>query len=79
MSLLQASERELLEHYHAELARRLGPARLGDYTVDVLQRHFDVALADLVRFLAGWGMWGSNVSWAAARARSVVAEISRPT
>eukprot|EP00884_Botryococcus_braunii_P008168 jgi/Botrbrau1/17352/Bobra.0015s0096.2 len=71
---LQESEEELLRHYHAELAHRLG-SRLGDYSLEVLQRHFDVAVADLVRFLAGWGLWGSNVRWAVQRTRRLLAEL----
>jgi hypothetical protein len=70
----QESEGELLRHYHAELAGRLG-SRLGGYSLDVLQRHFDIAVADLVRFLAGWGLWGSNVQWAEHRTRRVLAHL----
>ncbi len=63
-----------MRHYHAELARRLGP-RLGGYSLHLLQRHFDVAVADLVRFLAGWGLWGSNVKWAVQRTHRVLADL----
>lgn len=71
----QEAEAELLQHYYQELSARLGPERLGGYTLDLLQRHFDVALADLVRFLAGWGLWGSNVQWAVQRTRHVLANL----
>ena len=52
--------RELLAHYHAELLARLGPARGAEvgaeYTVKVMEARFDLALADLTRWMAGRAM-----------------------
>jgi hypothetical protein len=34
-----------------------------EYTIDVLEYHFRLCIADFVRFMNGWGYWG-NSSWA---------------
>jgi Ser/Thr protein kinase RdoA (MazF antagonist) len=52
--------RELLAHYHSELLARLGPVRgaevAAEYTVEVMEARFDLALADLTRWMAGRAM-----------------------
>jgi aminoglycoside phosphotransferase (APT) family kinase protein len=71
--VLQRHEQALLAHYHARLLGHL--ARLGrggeGYTAEVLQRHYELALLDYCRHMAGWGWWG-NAGWARARARALL-------
>ena len=66
---------ELLEYYHTELTNRLPPQAAEEYTQDVMRRHFDLAVADFVRFMAGWGAWG-NTRWAEKITRNVVSNVS---
>ncbi len=75
---LQAGADELLSYYHTELLDRLvskgeaGVEAASRYRPDVMRRHFDLALLDYVRFMAGWGMWGSGVEWAVRRTRALL-------
>lgn len=69
--VLERHEDELLGAYHAELAGLLPPGRAAAYPAEALRDDFDVAVADYVRFMAGWGYWG-NVAWAERRARRVL-------
>lgn len=41
------------------------------YSFEVLQRQWDVAVVDWMRFMAGWGVWG-NWRWIEAYAKKVV-------
>ena len=45
------------------------------YSFEVLQEQYRLAMCDYVRFMAGWGFWGSAASWAAARARQFLPEL----
>ena len=45
----------MLDFYHAELVARLGPEQSKAYTRAVMDRHYELALCDYVRFMAGWG------------------------
>ncbi|KAJ9515189.1 hypothetical protein QJQ45_002314 [Haematococcus lacustris] len=62
-----AHEEALLRHYHTTLMSRLGELQPGlvaeaaqrTYTWEVLRQHYDLALLDFVRFMAGWGSWGA--------------------
>lgn len=45
------------------------------YSFDVLRQEYRLAMCDYVRFMAGWGFWGSAASWAAARARQFLPEL----
>lgn len=66
----------LLEHYHTELTSRLAqrdPEAAAGYSLDVMQQRFDLAMADYVRFMAGWGFWGAS-SWAQQKARKYLKE-----
>jgi len=81
--------KELLHHYHAELTSRLrsririsgisnnntfnGEAAAEEYTLDVLEYHFRLCIADFVRFMNGWGYWG-NSSWASSIAAKFLKE-----
>jgi aminoglycoside phosphotransferase (APT) family kinase protein len=72
--VLQRHEQELLAHYHTRLHVHLAQLGRGEehgYTGEVLQRHYELALLDYCRFMAGWGWWG-NTGWARARARALL-------
>jgi hypothetical protein len=72
--VLERYEQRLLAHYHRSLLARLralGRAGGEAYTAEVLQRHYDLALLDYCRFMAGWGWWG-NAGWARSRARALL-------
>jgi hypothetical protein len=45
------------------------------YSFEVLRQEYRLAMCDYVRFMAGWGFWGSAASWAAARARQFLPEL----
>ncbi|KXZ53981.1 hypothetical protein GPECTOR_6g901 [Gonium pectorale] len=78
---LESKEADYLSYYHAELTSRLteagaaSAAAAARYHTGVMKRHFDLALLDYVRFMAGWGMWGSGVQWATRRARSLLPRV----
>ncbi|GBF87987.1 hypothetical protein Rsub_00699 [Raphidocelis subcapitata] len=75
---LREHEGALLDHYHAALTARL--ARLGKaeaaraFTRRVLGVHYDLALVDFCRFMAGWGFWGA-AGYAKARCREVLGRL----
>ena len=83
-------DRALLRHYHACLMQRLAQTAEGGgggvgcaaaasdalrlYTFDAMLGDYHLAVADYVRFMAGWGMWG-NSAWAASAAREALREL----
>ena len=69
--VLGQHEASLLRHYHAALVDRLSAEQAAAYTFDVFQDHFDVSVADFVRFMAGWGWWG-DVAWANRKTEAVL-------
>lgn len=73
-----ASERALLSHYGATLRARLralGKREAAErYTDEIIAVHYDLAILDYCRFMAGWGFWGA-ADYAAARARSALARL----
>ncbi|PNH09121.1 hypothetical protein TSOC_004280, partial [Tetrabaena socialis] len=77
--LLGSKESELLSYYHSELCAQLAAQR-GDagreaaarYDQGVMLRHFELVLLDYVRFMAGWGTWGSGLEWALRRSRALL-------
>lgn len=75
-AVLQQHEASLLEFYHQQLTQRLEPSQAAAFTPDTMRRHFQLALLDYVRFMAGWGFWG-NVSWAKRRAREYLSELQQ--
>jgi hypothetical protein len=72
--VLRQHEQELLQYYHGRLQRYLQQYGRGGgerYSLQVLQRHYELALLDYCRFMAGWGWWG-NAGWARARAKELL-------
>ena len=53
-------EHELLVAYHNALIKAIGKERANGYSFDRFETEYTLACADLVRFLFGWGMWGSE-------------------
>ncbi|KAJ3090343.1 hypothetical protein HK102_004034 [Quaeritorhiza haematococci] len=69
-------ERKLLEFYYQELMKNLelrGVNGRDEYTFDEMWKHYEYALADYVRFMVGWGMWG-NDRWACRRTKEILAK-----
>ncbi|CAG8720632.1 14092_t:CDS:2 [Acaulospora colombiana] len=80
-------EKEILRAYHSELLRTIasrqnhdqttGNSTVGSrsdsegYTFPTLWRHWEIAIVDWYRFMAGWGFWG-NDSWVERRAKEIV-------
>lgn len=67
-------EKELLQSYHNTLTRTIGQFEDRsslEYTFDKLWKHWELAIVDWYRFMAGWGFWG-NDSWIEKRAREIV-------
>jgi len=64
---------EILHHYFSRLvsASHASNADLNGYKLYMFQEHFDWALLDYVRFMAGWGFWG-NSEWAIARTEHLI-------
>ena len=46
---------------------------------DNIKMQFELALVDYVRFMAGWGMWGSNSDYAEKRAVQILKDIAGST
>jgi hypothetical protein len=44
------------------------------YPFSVLQYHYEIALIDYMRFMAGWGLWG-NTDYAEQRANEIIQEL----
>lgn len=61
-----AGERRLLEEYR----KVLDPSGT-KYPWEVLERHWQTALVDWLRFQASWGFWG-NTEWLEARVRRIL-------
>ena len=73
--LAPQSERELIETYHAHLLRFISKSTspTNAYTVETLWKHWELAIVDWYRFMAGWGFWG-NDTWVRRRAREIVSK-----
>lgn len=69
--VLGQHEASLLRHYHAALVDRLSAEHAAAYSFDVFQDHFELSVADFVRFMAGWGYWGES-AWADRKTKAVV-------
>jgi len=52
---------------------------LNGYTMKILLLQYELCLVDYVRFMAGWGFWGSNSSYASSRVKRIISEIERMT
>jgi thiamine kinase-like enzyme len=77
-------EKELIRAYHSELLRSIARRRNdgqatahspgedpGEYSFETLWRHWEIAIVDWYRFMAGWGFWG-NDTWVERRAKEIV-------
>jgi len=75
-------EKELLRAYHADLMHIVGsrqepPNEVHDdestteYSFSRLWGHWELAIVDWCRFMAGWGFWG-NGKWVERRAKQIV-------
>lgn len=84
---LLEDEKGLLRTYHSELLRMIGnrqqqkddsfPNSHGflqehEYTFECLWMHWELAIVDWYRFMAGWGFWG-NDGWITRRAKEITA------
>jgi len=76
-SLLQGNgEEELLRFYYATVTDRLRHHHPTiSYPWDTFMWHWELAIVDWQRFMAGWGCWGNDV-WVERRTRSVVSRWS---
>lgn len=74
-------EHDYLAHYRDCLAQeltKLGRAEAAvRYDNAVMTKHLELAVLDYVRFMAGWGMWGSGLDWAVARAREALPRVEQ--
>ena len=74
-------EKDLLRTYHAKLVQAMRGRQDShvtlqnhpEYTFDTLWVHWELAIVDWYRFMAGWGFWG-NDSWIARRAKEITTE-----
>ena len=69
--VLGQHESSLLRHYYAALIDRLSPGQAHRYTFEIFEDHFELSVADFVRFMAGWGYWGAS-SWADEKTAKVL-------
>ncbi|GIL70016.1 hypothetical protein Vretimale_19679 [Volvox reticuliferus] len=80
---LEDAEDEYLSYYHSELLNWLalkgeaGIEAATRYRPHVMRRHVDLALLDYVRFMAGWGVWGSGSGWAVRRAKALLPQVQQ--
>lgn len=77
---LDAETDVLLLYYQClceELSTREdGEELLQEYSMSLLRGQYELALMDLVRFLAGWGMWG-NSNYACQRVKALLHALDR--
>ncbi|GJE96415.1 hypothetical protein PsYK624_126120 [Phanerochaete sordida] len=68
-----AEERELLQEYFAAFqeAAAQAPTSGPEYTFEKFWTHWELAIVDWYRFMAGWGFWG-NDRWIERRAKAIV-------
>ncbi|CAL1705756.1 unnamed protein product [Somion occarium] len=76
--LSSSSEMNLLRHYHSALLTVIrdqtkAETNTSPYPFDVFLKHWELAIVDWYRFMAGWGFWG-NDRWAEQRAKEIVKE-----
>ncbi|PSR75315.1 hypothetical protein PHLCEN_2v9178 [Hermanssonia centrifuga] len=69
-------EKALLETYHAVFLESLSSSTSKDgndpmYDFETFWKHWEFAIVDWYRFMAGWGFWG-NDRWTERRAREIV-------
>lgn len=66
-------ERALLQDYfhHFHAIASSGSVDSIDYPFDIFWAHWELAIVDWYRFMAGWGFWG-NDRWVERRAKDIV-------
>ena len=74
-------ETEVLELYYECLCDEMssrddGEELMQSYTISLLRGQYELALMDMVRFLAGWGMWG-NSNYACQRVKALLRTLDR--
>jgi hypothetical protein len=79
-TLNKVGEEELLNFYYKEFQKYYQQTRDADsgtnsFTMEIMKKQFELCLLDYVRFMAGWGFWGSNVSYAEEKAWSILKEL----
>jgi hypothetical protein len=71
-------ESDMLQFYHETLTNALSQRpnqNTNMYSLEVATMHFELCLLDYVRFMAGWGFWGSNCNYATTRAQTLLQEL----
>jgi len=66
----EETEKEYLASYNEALCE-LCPKARESHTLEICTMHYELALLDYVRFMAGWGMWG-NDEYAVRRANQIL-------
>jgi len=61
---------------HTKKHSSTGTAGGANANLDVLKMQYELALVDYVRFMAGWGMWGSQCNYAEGRALEILDEVA---
>jgi hypothetical protein len=74
--VLRAHEEALVWHYHEALTSRLPSDVAATYPLELALERLELALLDLVRWMAGWGYWG-NSDWAIEKARVTLKQIRK--
>lgn len=73
-----AREKEILTEYFSCLCEAFDAMTQSELseimTFDDIEKQYELALMDLVRFMAGWGFWG-NVEYACARTRELLSKL----
>jgi hypothetical protein len=47
-------------------------ARGAGYTEEVMMAHYALCVADYVRFMSGWGFWGTDPKWSSRQAEALL-------
>lgn len=73
--LSTSSEAELLRSYHSHFLASLSsqPDSSDVYPFDTFMDHWELAVVDWYRFMAGWGFWG-NDDWIKKRAEEILSK-----
>jgi hypothetical protein len=84
-TLLEMGEESLLAFYHQEFIKfheqnsdydgNSSTTDEGFFNFGAMRKQYELSLLDYVRFMSGWGFWGSNVDYAEEKAWSLLKEI----
>lgn len=69
--LAPASEDALLRTYFDAFVQAMPDGHREAYSFQTFVKHWEMAVVDWYRFMAGWGFWG-NDRWAERKARDIV-------